>query len=129
VWRREKAELWRYASDHRFREPPLVIVFSVLGRSYVLDLLPGHSFVETMLGNGLDVFLLDFGVPDHVDAANTFETYVDNYLPRAVRAAAQAAGVEQVDVLGYSGRPRRTRRARGGPTGGVGGCPTSASAP
>src|SRR4051794_23730936 len=101
VWQREKAQLWRYESEQRTVRPPLVIVFSVLGRSYVLDLLPGNSFVETMLESGLDVFLLDFGVPDHVDSTNTVETYVDGYLPRAIQAAARAAGSEQVDVLGY----------------------------
>lgn len=101
IWQRGKAQLWRYTSDRRERRPPLVIVFSILGRSYVLDLLPGHSFVETMLGNGLDVFLLDFGIPDAVDSGNTLETYVDNYLPRALAAAAAAADSDEVDVLGY----------------------------
>jgi polyhydroxyalkanoate synthase subunit PhaC len=100
VWQRGKAELWRYDSDQRTRHPPLVIVFSILGRSYVLDLRPGNSFVERLLGAGTDVFLVDFGVPDEVDATNTLETYVDNYLPRAVRAAAAELG-EEVDVLGY----------------------------
>jgi polyhydroxyalkanoate synthase len=100
LWGRGKAELWRYDSDRRTRHPPLVIVFSILGRSYVLDLRPGSSFVQQLLGAGTDVFLVDFGVPDEVDAANTLETYVDNYLPRAVRTAAEATG-EEVDVLGY----------------------------
>ena len=77
-----------------------MIVFSILGRSYVVDLRPGNSFVERMLGKGTDLFLVDFGVPDHVDSGNTLETYADNYLPRAIRAAAERAG-EPVDVLGY----------------------------
>jgi polyhydroxyalkanoate synthase subunit PhaC len=77
-----------------------VIVFSIVGRSYVLDLRPTNSFVQRLLGTGTDVFLVDFGVPDEVDAANTLETYVDNYLPRALRAAANEAGTE-IDVLGY----------------------------
>lgn len=100
VWRRGKAELWRYESDRRRRRPPLVIVFSILGRSYVVDLRPDNSFVQRILGGGTDLFLVDFGVPDEVDASNTLETYVDNYLPRALRAAAARAG-EEVDVLGY----------------------------
>jgi polyhydroxyalkanoate synthase len=100
IWQRGKAQLWRYDSERRTRQPPLVIVFSILGRSYVVDLRPGNSFVERMLGAGTDLFLVDFGVPDHVDAHNTLETYVDNYLPRALRAAAERAG-EPVDVLGY----------------------------
>jgi polyhydroxyalkanoate synthase subunit PhaC len=101
VWQRGKARLFRYESDQRRRPRPLVITFSIMGRSYVLDLLPGSSFVEWLLEAGHDVFLLDFGVPDQADAGNTLETYVDDYVPRAVRAARKAAGVQDVDLLGY----------------------------
>jgi polyhydroxyalkanoate synthase subunit PhaC len=101
VWTRGKAKLLRYQSDRRAGARPLVIVFSILGRTYVLDLLPGSSFVVRMLDKGTDVFLVDFGVPDGVDAGNTLETYVDNYLPRAIRAAAREAASDGVDVLGY----------------------------
>lgn len=100
VWGRGKAELWRYESEQRTRSPALVIVFSIFGRTYVLDLRPDNSFVQRMLATGTDLFLVDFGVPDEVDAANTLETYVDNYLPRALRAAAAESG-GPVDVLGY----------------------------
>ncbi len=100
MWSRGKAELWRYDSATRTRHPPLVIVFSILGRSYVLDLRPGNSFAEKMLAAGTDLWLVDFGVPDAVDSGNTLETYVDNYLPRALNTAAAVAG-EEVDVLGY----------------------------
>jgi polyhydroxyalkanoate synthase len=101
IWTRGNATLFRYESDQRHGRRPLVIVFSILGRSYVLDLLPGNSFVERMLAAGTDVFLVDFGVPDAVDATNTMETYVDNYLPRAIMAAVGEAGSDGVDVLGY----------------------------
>ena len=52
VWRRHKAELWRYRSDERRYRPPLVIVHSLVSRSYVLDLYPGNSAVgEVMYGS------------------------------------------------------------------------------
>jgi polyhydroxyalkanoate synthase len=101
VWSREKAQMWRYDSDARAGRRPLLIIFSIMGRSYVMDLRPGNSFVEWMLAAGTDVFLVDFGEPGPVDATNTLETYVDNYLPRAVRAAVQESGADGVDVLGY----------------------------
>ena len=65
-------------------DPPLVFVHSLVSRSYILDLRPGSSMVEYFLGQGFDVFMLDWGVPDERDAENTLETYVDEYLPRAV---------------------------------------------
>ena len=101
VWTREKAKLIRYRSDKRTRHPPLVIVYSIVSRAYILDLRPGASFVSHLLDAGVDVFLLDWGEADAVDATNTLGTYVNNYLPRAVRAACAAAETDEVDVLGY----------------------------
>lgn len=67
VWAREKARLMRYDSPKRSRRPPIVIVivivWSIVGRSYILDLRPGYSFVEQLLDAGLDVFMLDWGGP------------------------------------------------------------------
>lgn len=101
VWQQDRARLFRYRSDTRSRRRPLVIVFSIMGRSYVLDLRPGSSFVEWMLQHGHDVFLVDFGEPEVRDSMNTLETYVDIYLPHALRAAMTEADSDEVDVLGY----------------------------
>jgi polyhydroxyalkanoate synthase len=101
VWRRGKAQLVRYRSDKRTDRPPLVIVWSVVSRAYILDLRPGHSFIEQLLDAGLDVFMIDWGVPDEVDSGNNFELYVDNYLPRALDRALEVADAVELDVLGY----------------------------
>src|ERR1700694_3762632 len=41
VWRRGRSELWRYRSDEIRVSPPLLIVYSLFNRSYILDLQPG----------------------------------------------------------------------------------------
>jgi polyhydroxyalkanoate synthase subunit PhaC len=101
VWRRGKARLIRYRSDQRTRHPPLVIVWSVVSQSYILDLRPGHSFIEQLLGEGIDVFMLDWGVADNVDAGNGLELYVDNYMPRALERALEVSDSDELDLLGY----------------------------
>jgi polyhydroxyalkanoate synthase len=101
AWRRHKAQLWRYRADAvRFR-PPVVIVHSLVSRSYVLDLYPGNSAIAFLLRSGLDVFLLDWGVADAADAANTLETYADDAIPQAIAAARRTAGTDDVTLLGY----------------------------
>jgi len=102
IWRRDRAELWRYRSDEPIRyRPPVLIVHSLVSRSYILDLRPGSSSVEYFLGRGLDVFMLDWGVPDERDADNSLETYVDEYLPRAVAAVRKETGRDEVTMAGY----------------------------
>src|SRR5215207_3859731 len=51
VWRRDKAQLWHYRSegDDGSSTPstdrtPVLIVMSLISRSYILDLYPGASF-------------------------------------------------------------------------------------
>ena len=101
LWRRDKAELWRYRGDAIRYDPPLVFVHSLVSRSYILDLRPGSSTVEFFLQQGFDVFMVDWGVPDALDAENTIETYVDEYLPRALRTVRRVTGQEEVTLAGY----------------------------
>jgi polyhydroxyalkanoate synthase subunit PhaC len=79
----------------------VVIVHSLVSRSYILDLRPGNSTVEFLVDAGLDVFMLDWGVPDERDADNTLETYIDGYLPRALAAVRRETGCHEVTLAGY----------------------------
>jgi polyhydroxyalkanoate synthase len=101
VWRRDRAELWRYHGGLIGYEQPLVFVHSLVSKSYILDLRPGSSAVEYFLGRGMDVFMVDWGVPDERDADNDVETYVDEYLPRAIRAVQRETGCDEVTLIGY----------------------------
>ena len=101
VWRRGRAQLWRYRGGEVRYGPPVVIVHSLVSRSYILDLRPGNSTVEFLVDAGLDVFMLDWGVPDERDADNRLETYVDGYLPRALAAVRRETGCREVTLAGY----------------------------
>lgn len=101
VWKRDRVELWRYRSERVTCAPPLLLFLGLVSRSTVLDLTPGNSFVAALRDAGFDVFLLDWGVPGDADAANTLETYVDEYLPGAVAALLEESGARELSVLGY----------------------------
>ena len=101
VWQQDKAQLWRYrGAKIRYRQP-LVIVHSLVSRSYVLDLYPGNSVVGFLQDAGFEVLLLDWGEADEVDSHNTLETYVDEYVPAALAAACESTGAEAVTAMGY----------------------------
>jgi polyhydroxyalkanoate synthase len=101
IWKRDKARLWRYRSGQRRYRPPLLIVHSLVSKSYVLDLLPNTSMVGYLVGEGFDVFLLDWMPPDPADAENTLETYVDDYIPGAIGALLKDAVAREVTLIGY----------------------------
>ena len=101
VWRRDKAELWRYRSDQVTTGTPVLIVMSLISRSYILDLYPGASFVAALRDAGLDVYLLDWGIPDESDAGLGLADYVDDLLPAAVGAVLEESGTDGLHVIGY----------------------------
>jgi polyhydroxyalkanoate synthase len=104
VWALNKTKLYRYAPNpeapHRHRVP-LLLVFALMNRPYILDLRPGHSFVEFMVGRGYDVYLLDWGSPGIEDKHLKFDDYALEYLPRAIRKLKQISGSEQFSMLGW----------------------------
>ena len=102
VWRRDKAQLWRYEGDAPLTDAtPVLIVMSLISRSYILDLSPGASFVAALRAQGFDTYMLDWGIPDERDADNGLDTYVDDLLPAAVQAVLDTSGADEVNVIGY----------------------------
>src|SRR5689334_1798119 len=76
VWRKNKATLWRVKRDTPpTYKTPLLIVFPLINRWYILDLQQGNSFVEFMSQQGFDIFLLDWGTPGEEDRALTIGDY------------------------------------------------------
>jgi polyhydroxyalkanoate synthase len=102
IWTRNKARLYRYVpvAEKRYRVP-LLLIYALINRPYVLDLLPGNSFAEFLVSRGYDVYLLDWGIPGDEDQNLGFEHYVLDYLPRAVAKVRRAAGSEELSLLGY----------------------------
>ena len=107
VWALNKAKLFRYNSPHpapdgHYRHRvPLLLVFAIMNRPYILDLRPGNSFVEFMVGRGYDVYLLDWGCPGYEDRNMKFDDYAMEYLPRAIRKVRQVSGCDEFSMLGW----------------------------
>ena len=104
IWTLNKAKLYRYVPmvPPEKRHPvPLLLVFALMNRPYILDLRPGHSFVEFMVQQGYDVYLLDWGEPGPEDKNLKFDDYVLDYMPRAIRKLKAASGVEEFSMLGW----------------------------
>jgi polyhydroxyalkanoate synthase subunit PhaC len=104
VWALNKARLYRYTPvlPGEKRHPiPLLLVFALMNRPYILDLRPGHSFVEFMVDRGYDVYLLDWGVPGPEDKNLKFDDYILDYMPRAIRKMKAVSGAEEFSMLGW----------------------------
>ncbi len=101
VWSNAKTVLYRYRNDDVTVREPILLVMSLVSRSFILDLQPGNSFVEHLRDRGFDVFLLDWGVPDEEEAGNGLDLYTDQLIPAAVAEVNRMTGENGVNVFGY----------------------------
>jgi polyhydroxyalkanoate synthase len=102
VYREDNLRLLRYESDveKRYRTP-LLFVFALVNRPYILDLRPGKSVVAQFVNRGFDVYNIDWGVPADGDRYLGLEDYVLRYLDHAVDRVRQRCGVQKISLLGY----------------------------
>jgi polyhydroxyalkanoate synthase subunit PhaC len=81
--------------------PPVLCVYALINKPYIMDLQPGLSVVESLLNRGVDVFLIDWGTPNTLDQDMRIHDYVNGYVDDAVRATQRRLGVDRIHLLGY----------------------------
>lgn len=101
VWTKNKAKLYRYHQPERRHAVPILFVYALINRPYILDLMPGNSLVEYLVSEGYDVFMLDWGVPGEEDGDLRLDDYVLDYLPRAVKQVLRHSKAEELTMFGY----------------------------
>lgn len=101
LWRQGNATLWRYRGGTVRFSTPVLMMIGLVSRSSVFDLHEKASMVQALQKAGLDVYVLDWGVPDAGDADNTLETYLCRYLTRALRAMLRASQATEANLIGY----------------------------
>ncbi len=80
---------------------PLVCVPPLLAPGFVFDLFPDRSMVRYFLARGFDVYLIDFGSPDKNHAHLSFEDYILDWMPAAMKAIRARSGEKELSLYGY----------------------------
>jgi polyhydroxyalkanoate synthase subunit PhaC len=102
VWTRNKTKLYRYISEQPKKyKVPLLMVYALINKPYVLDLTKGGSLVEYLVNQGFDVYLLDWGTPGYEDRHMKLDDFIMDYIPRAVKKVLRKSNAEEVSILGY----------------------------
>ena len=101
VYQGEKVKLRYYPASGERPGTPLLVVYALIKRPFILDLLPGRSVIETLTRCGFDVYLTDWIPPTRDDSWRGFDDYVNCELHDAVRMVQNRTGTAQVNMLGY----------------------------
>ncbi len=100
VRREDTFELLQYRpTTDEVRESPLVIIPPMISKYYVVDLSPGRSLVEYLVGRGQQVFATSWRNPTAENAGWDLDRYAGEII-EVIRTAASIAGSERVHVFG-----------------------------
>ena len=91
---------YRPLQDEVYRTP-LFFVMATTNRAYILDLLPGQSMIEFLLGCGYDIYVLDWTAPSAAEKTLRLEDYVAEFIPECIDEIARRSGEPNVTLIGY----------------------------
>lgn len=101
VYREDKLVLYRYRPVVKNPHPtPLLIVYALVNRPYMMDLQKDRSMVQGLLEAGIDVYLIDWGYPDDADRDLTLEDYISGYMGHCVDHIRASHGLDNMNILG-----------------------------
>lgn len=102
VYREDGLRLLEYETEApRKFKTPLLLVFALVNRSYIVDLRPGKSVIHHFLQGGFDTYNVDWGKPTPSDTHLALDDYVLGYLDHVVDFVRRKCEVDKLNMLGY----------------------------
>ncbi len=80
---------------------PLLIVYALINKSYILDLQPNKSWVKNLLDQGINVYLIDWKSPGKFDKFTTIDDYVNLFIYECVELVKNIENIDKVSLQGY----------------------------
>lgn len=80
---------------------PILTVYALINKSYVLDLQPDKSWIRSLLTQGFDVYLIDWKDAGAVDKYVAIEDYVNGHIDDCVDIVLKKNKVDKLTLHGY----------------------------
>lgn len=102
VYEEDRLKLRHYISSDRPRKrTPVVFIYALVNRPYILDLKRNRSVIANYVNHGFDTYLVDWGVPTPADRHLTLDDYINGYMVNVLDYLRERTGVDKVNVVGY----------------------------
>jgi polyhydroxyalkanoate synthase len=85
----------------RTAKTPILVVYALMNKSYILDLQPDKSWLRSLLSQGFNVYLIDWKAPTSIDKYVSFDDYVNYYIDDCVDLVTKENSVEKLTLHGY----------------------------
>ena len=101
VWDDGKVELYRFRGKNPKKvQTPVLIAYALVNRWEMMDLQPKLSFINKLLEEGLDIYLVDWGYAGKLDQCKTMEEYIVGNIGDCVDFIRRQHKIEKVNLLG-----------------------------
>lgn len=80
---------------------PILVVYALINKSYILDLQPNKSWIRNLLTQGFDIYLIDWKSPTRTDKFVSFDDYVNSYIDDCVEIVQNNNSAEKITLHGY----------------------------
>ncbi len=102
VWKRGKTQLFHYRPQKKdvYPVPYIIVPWLGISRTHILDMLPGNSFIEFLVKQGYDVYLVDWGEIAEEDKNLGFEEAVFKIIPKAIERALEVSNATTLTLNG-----------------------------
>jgi polyhydroxyalkanoate synthase len=101
IYEEDKLKLYRYSrNDASTCRTPVLVVYALVNRQYMLDLQPDRSMIRNLLNLGLDVFIIDWGYPTKADMYLGLDDYINGYIDNCVNVVRKVTQSDKVNLMG-----------------------------
>ncbi len=101
IYEEDKLKLYHYKpTDDKACGVPVLVVYALVNRPYMLDIQPDRSFIRNLLKLGLDVYIIDWGYPTQADRYLSMDDYINGYMGNCVEAVRKNAKSDKVSLMG-----------------------------
>jgi polyhydroxyalkanoate synthase len=101
VYEEDKLKLYHYKQEGSVTcRTPVLIVYALVNRQYMLDIQPDRSIVRNLLQRGMDLYIIDWGYPTKSDMYLTLDDYISGYLDNCVNVIRKRTAQEKINLMG-----------------------------
>lgn len=100
VYEEDRVKLKHYKPEKVKYSTPLLVIYALINRETMLDLQPERSVVETLLAQGVEVYMIDWGYPTRKDQFQTIGDHVQGYIANIVDYIRETHDIPKVNIMG-----------------------------
>lgn len=101
VYEEDKLKLYHYRQEGKVScKTPVLIVYALVNRQYMLDIQPDRSIIRNLLKRGMDLYIIDWGYPTKSDMYLTMQDYISGYIDNCVNIIRKSTAHEKINLMG-----------------------------